>query len=318
MKDAIIKSVTAVLCVIALCITSSVAVGNYTEALKESAKLKGSVSTGGAITPDSGEIIPDAGEVTPDAGEVIPDAGEVTPDVGEVTPDAGEVTPDAGETTPDAGVNKPTANDPTKYTTEQVVKYYKEVMNKSFKAPQVTVKRTETIDISVDEVKPGGDIAADLASKIIDAYAKTTEYSGTFKNGFDVNWPDSPTENFVYPIQLDPKGAKTGTVTKKGNGYEINILVKAETATLDRFPVYNKQCSTPLDLSTVDLFGLEITQADFSYPGTKLKAIVNEKGYVTYSELYMPMSGTGGGKFLVFSATAKVSGSMKRTATYTY
>ncbi len=310
MKETIIKSITAILCVIALCVTSSVAVGTYTDAVKEAAKFTGTASTGGAVVDGDTDA-----DVTPDAGEAIPNEGEATPDAGEeaTTPDAGDEIPTQAEEG-----DAPAANDPTKYTTEQVVKYYTQVMDKSFKAPKVTITRTETISISVDEVSPGGKVAANLASKIIEAYAKTTEYSGTFKNGFDVNWPDSPTQNFVYPIQLDPKGAKTATVTKKGNGYEINILVKSEKATLSAPPTYNKQCSTPLDLSTIDLFGLEITQADFNYPGTKLKAIVNDKGYVTYSELYMPMSGTGGGNFIAIPGKATVSGSMKRTVTYTY
>ncbi len=112
MKETIIKSVTAILCVIALCITSSVAVGNYSDAVKEAAKLTGSASTGGAVVDGDTDA-----DVTPDAGEVTPDAGEPTPeDPSEVTPDAGEETPDAGEETPtEAGKeDAPASGDMTK------------------------------------------------------------------------------------------------------------------------------------------------------------------------------------------------------------
>ncbi len=308
MKEAIIKSVTAVLCVIALCVTSSVAVGNYSEAVKEAAKLSGVAATDGEVVPDA-DITPDIYEETTEADT---DTSDVVPD------DEGETTDVAAdEDTTEADKDKD-VNDPTKYSTEQVVKYYREVMEKTYKAPKVFIKRTETISINVEEVKPGGKTVAKLANKIIEAYAKTTEYSGTFRNGFDENYPDSPTQNFVFPIQLDPKGAKSASVTKKGNGYEIVVNVKAETATLERFPVYNKQCAFPLDLSTVDLFGIKVTQADFKYPGTVLKVSVNDKGYATYAEVYMPMAGTGGGSFIGVDGKATVSGSLKRTATFTY
>ncbi len=58
MKDTIIKSITAILCVIALCITSSVAVNNYSEAVKEAAKLAGTASSTGGEVVNSVE--PDA------------------------------------------------------------------------------------------------------------------------------------------------------------------------------------------------------------------------------------------------------------------
>ncbi len=106
MKETILKSVTAIICVVILCITSSVAVGNYSDAVKEAAKLTGTVSSSGGSA--TGEVTPDAGEVTPDAGEVTPeDTSEVTPDAGEVTPDAGEATPDAGNTGSTANTDKP-------------------------------------------------------------------------------------------------------------------------------------------------------------------------------------------------------------------
>ena len=44
MKETIIKVVTAVLCVVALCVAAFVAVGNYSDALKEAAKLTGTES----------------------------------------------------------------------------------------------------------------------------------------------------------------------------------------------------------------------------------------------------------------------------------
>ncbi len=50
MKETIIKSVTAIICVVVFCITSSVAVGNYSDAVKEAAKLAPVATVGGSNT----------------------------------------------------------------------------------------------------------------------------------------------------------------------------------------------------------------------------------------------------------------------------
>lgn len=58
MKDTIIKSITAIICVVVLCITSSVAIGNYSDAVKEAAKLAPVATVGGnnAATNDGADV----------------------------------------------------------------------------------------------------------------------------------------------------------------------------------------------------------------------------------------------------------------------
>lgn len=312
MKDTVLKSVTALICVVILCITSSVAVGNYSDALKDAAKL------GGETSAFDGTVDNDNVQITPDNSSDL--TSDVTPDITYTTTPAD----DTQTSTPDSDENAtvPTsqdgANDPTAYSKEQVVKYYTESVTKSYNAQKVTIKRTETIAISVDSMTPGGKGALALANKIVEAYAKTTESTKAFSKGVATDDGTYKANDFGFPVALDPKGAKTATVTKKGNNYEINIQVVAEDATLQKFPVYNKQCSFPLDLGAVDLFGLKVTQGDFSYTGTKLKATVGADGYVKQAEVYMPLAGKGGGNFIGISGAAEVSGSMKRTLTFTY
>ncbi|MBQ8228581.1 MAG: hypothetical protein IJZ88_06155 [Clostridia bacterium] len=105
MKEAIIKSIAAVICVVIVCLTVTSAVGTYNDAALKVAELTGSSSQVSGGNVDSGNV--DSGSV--DA--VTPDAGSdaVTPDAGTdaVTPDAGSdaVTPDAG-----ADTNAPATN----------------------------------------------------------------------------------------------------------------------------------------------------------------------------------------------------------------
>lgn len=312
MKETIIKAATAVVCAVIICVTAAVAVGNYSDALNEAAKQSGTVQTGASADENIPDTTPDItvdgmdGAVTETPADGTVEAPDENTDVS--APDAGTDT-----TAPDKGTQ---TNDPTSYSKEQAVRFYTESMNKSFNAPKTTIKTAQTIAISVDEMTPKA--ATKLAKKIVDAYAKTTESTRSFSKGIATDDGKGKAADHVFPANLDPKGAKTATVTKKGNDYEINILVVPEDATLTKFPVYNRQCSFPLDLGSIDLFGLKITQADFTYEGTKIKATVGADGYVKYAEVYMPLAGEGGGNFIGIGGGAAVSGSMKKTATFTY
>lgn len=322
MKETIIKVVTAVLCVVALCVTSFVAVGNYSDALKEAAKLTGTASSESGSTENTETDTP-SDEVSDVPADDTATDNTVADDVTETaTPDADTDTTETVTSDTQTGTTAPATdtkvNDPTSYTKDQVVKYYTESMQKSFNAPKTTIKTTQTIGISVDYVEPGGETAAKLASRIVEKYAKTSEDTKVFVKGGASDDPQYKADSFVFPVNLDPKGAKTATVTKKGNDYEINILVVSEDATLEKFPVYNKQCSFPLDLASVDLLGLKVTRADFTYQGTKIKATVGSNGYVKSAEVYMPLAGTGGGNFIGIKGYAEVSGSMKKSATFAY
>ena len=308
MKELILKSVTAVICVAIFSLTLSSALGDYGEALQKAAEISGSVQTGNGNTDTDSQNSPvqdftDDGIYDNSTDTVIPD------DSTDAT------TPDADATAPDDGAP---ANDPTAYTKDQAVRYYTESMNKSYNAPKVTIKKTDTIAINVEEVSPGGKAAANLANKIVEAYAKTTEGTKAFAKGVATDESKEKASDFSVPVALDPKGAKTATVTKKGNDYEINILVVPESATLEKFPVYNKQCSFPLNLAAVDLFGLKVTKADFNYSGTKIRAVVGADGYVKSAEVYMPLAGSGGGNFIGIKGAATVSGSLRKTLAFTY
>lgn len=308
MKELTLKSVTAVICVAIFSLTLSSALGDYGEALQKAAEISGSVQTGNGNTDTDSQNSPD---------QDFTDDGIYDNSTDTVIPDdsTDATTPDVDATAPDDGAP---ANDPTAYTKDQAVRYYTESMNKSYNAPKVTIKKTDTIAINVEEVSPGGKAAANLANKIVEAYAKTTEGTKAFAKGVATDESKEKASDFSVPVALDPKGAKTATVTKKGNDYEINILVVPESATLEKFPVYNKQCSFPLNLATVDLFGLKVTKADFNYSGTKIRAVVGADGYVKSAEVYMPLAGSGGGNFIGIKGGATVSGSLRKTLAFTY
>lgn len=296
MKQTIIKAVTAIVCVAIFCSTITSALTDYGTAMKDIAASGGS----------SASFADGLGGYSDNAAQ------------GTVGGADSSISTDGTGSAPDESQNVVLEGDPTEYSKEQAVRYYTESMHKSYNYENVEIKKTEVTAISIDYVTPGGDAVARFANKIVETYAKTNEETKTFVNGGATDDPNYKATNYATPVDLDPRGAKTATVTKKGNDYEINILVVPEAATLERPPVYNKQCFFPLDLSTVDLFGLTVTQADFNYSGTTIKAVVTPDGYVKSAEIHMPLSGKGGGNFLAIKGSAEVSGSFSKVILFTY
>ncbi len=311
MKEAIFKSLTALVCVAIFCVSISSGVDKIVEAKKSTFEMNGSDAVFDNNVFENGGDMNYNSDVT--LGGSVDNSGEVDNSGASDNQSAETPIPGATETTP---VGNP--SDPTSYSKEQIVKYYNESMNKSYNTPKVTIKKTDVIAINVESIKPGGDIATNIANKIIKKYAKTTEETKNFVKGGATDDASYKASAFAVPAELDPRGAKTATVTKKGNDYVISIQVVNEAATLKKFPVYNKQCSFPLDLAAVDLMGFKVTSADFNYPGTVLKAVVGADGYVKTAEVYMPMAGGGKGSLIGIDGSATVSGSMTKTIAFTY
>lgn len=312
MKDTVIKSVTAFLCVVAICITSFVAVGKYSDAMKEVAKyqpaagtaLNGGAAGGNSATPADGTDTTDPAADGTDTTDPAADGTDATQAGG--TPAANGAT-----TTKKAGA---TATDPTKYNKDQVVNYYNTCLKNSYNQ-KVTITKTEQIKITVDKVT-GGTPIKNIANSLASKYATANTESMSFVNGKSSTGKTA--DSFTLPTKLVPAGAKTATVKKSGAGYEINITLISEASTLTKFPTYNKQCSYPLDLASVDLSPAKVVQADLTYTGTTLKTIVDGNGRVTSNVVYMPLSGTGAGKAIGITLTADVHGSWNHTATFKY
>lgn len=313
-KLTVIRSVTAVACTAAICITASSSAGRYADAVVERAGYRSGVSvssqdggTGGDYSDDSTFIPED--NVSPADDISAPDDSQAQ---------EGDTSAAASENTTGNGSSSAAAesNDPTKYSVAQIVNYYNTSLKTTYNLPKLTIEKTEDIDIVIDEVHPGGDLFTKLGNKIIDKYAKATTSTGTFAKGQSTTGGDDAQE-FSMHANLEPAGVKTASVKKVGSGYEINILLKPEQATLQNRPKYNSQCANPLDLGSVDLFGLQITQADFNYPGTTLKAVVDSQGRVTSAVCNMQMNGTGAGK-LGLTGSATVHGGMIKSAKFIF
>ncbi len=203
MKEAIIKSIAAIICVVIVCLTLSSAVGTYSEAALKAAEItaaKVSTSVGGSVD-NSGS----SDAVTPDAG-----ADAVTPDAGT---DTEAVTPDAGAdaTTPDAGTtDAPAGNDaPAAMTKADVIKLFNA---ETAKAAKGSYKLTRTGKF-VKNINVGS--ATNALNSIIKGVDENSDL-------------DSVVGGFLG-IKKDPI---TGVVKNgKGEGFDAKYMIKAMNLT---------------------------------------------------------------------------------------
>lgn len=308
-KITIIKSVTAVICAVSVCFSISSAVGKYSDAMIKSAEASGSVEASEDVTAGSeldGNYTAEDTDTQATENEYI-----IATDTTSASTQA-----DKSDKSSTASNGKK-SSDPTEYSAAQIVSYYNDCLNKTYKLSKLKIEKTETIDIVIDDVTPGGDLVVALGNRIVKKYANAQEYTDTFANGKSTTG-GCDAQEFAMHSSLDAKGAKSASIKKSGNGYEINITVVSENATLTKKPIYNAQCSNPLDIASVDLLGIEVTKADFSYTGTTLKAIVDANGRVKTATCYMPLAGTGAGQKIGIKGSATVHGSMIKSATFTF
>ncbi|MBQ8782579.1 MAG: hypothetical protein IJZ57_02260 [Clostridia bacterium] len=224
MKEAIIKSVAAIVCVVIVCLTVSSAVGTYNEAALKAAELIGSASQSSGNVVDN---VVDA--VTPDAGA----SDAVTPDAGT---DAEAVTPDAGAdaTTPDAGTDAPAANNQQSaaLTKADVVKLFNAETAKAAKGSYKltrTGKFVKNIDVgaitgALNSIIKGVDENSDVNS-VVGGFLgiKKDPITGTVTNGKLAE--DIDAKYMIKGMTLTEADVTNFSV----NGNKYTIEVKATT-----------------------------------------------------------------------------------------
>lgn len=314
-KRTVIKSVTAIACVLSFCLSANSAMSKYSDSLIKISEAQNGNHVSASESYSPSESADDSGiDINISTDTTTEPADNSTVDTNDISvTDSSTASTSTGN---NASATQNT-NDPTKYSVAQVVNYYNTSLKNTYNLPKLTIDKVEDIKIVIDNVTPGGNTVTKIGNKIIENYAKATPSSASFEKSKNISGGDDAQE-FSMHANLEPAGVKSATVKKVGNGYEINIALKPEQATLQNRPTFNSQCANPLDLYSVDLFGVEVTQADFNYPGTTLKATVDANGRVTSAVSNMPMSGTGAGKFIGIGGSATVHGSMTKSATFKF
>lgn len=187
----------------------------------------------------------------------------------------------------------------------------------------VTTKKVETIDIQVTELPA---MVASVVNKVVEGFTGTTENEWTFTNGVD---PDGrvPADKIIpgdREAAVDPAGLVSATATPNTDGgYTMTIKFVGEKSTFDGTkntsePTYHMGAMDPLNLGSLDLGPISITEADLSYPGAETTATVDAQGRLVSLHNYLPLEGYGTGGVLGMTLTINMGGSMTTDWTMTY
>lgn len=323
MKQTVFKSITAIICVIAVCIASTTVFGKIGDAMVESAKYApgSAIAANASPSADSSTDGSDASVDAPveDIADVDTDTSSDT-DASSSDETATSASSSSSQSSSSSSASKTNAaNDPTKYTKAQIIAFYNDALKATAKAPRLAVTKSESISIVVDELSFNSDrIKKIINENVLSRYAKPTTEVMSFTNG--VASDNSKAADFIPKAKLEPAGAKSAKITKSGSNYVVSIVSVAEKTTLTN-PTgkYINQCGYPLNLAGVDLgSAIKITQADMSYSGVIIKATVNSKGLLVSSSLDQPLEGTGAGSIIGIKLSGSVHGGMVQNITYKY
>lgn len=210
-------------------------------------------------------------------------------------------------------------------TKEEVAAAYNKALN-AYRAytGKVTTKKTETIDIGVTDLPAA---AAAVVNKVVESFTGTTTNEWTFENGADVADPNRKLADKIIPggrdAAVDPAGLVSGTATANADGgYTMTMVFVAEDSNFDGTqntsnPTYHMGAMDPLNLGSLDLGPITISEAKLHYPGATLEATVDGQGRLVKLSNKLPLEGFGTGK-AVISLTINLAGSMDSLYEMTY
>lgn len=187
----------------------------------------------------------------------------------------------------------------------------------------VHLNKVSTVAITITDC-PGGDSVKSIVQGVVDRYATTSTKDIDYNNGTD---PDGgKLYNRITPGDRDSAlteaGIANATCVADGDGYKMSITLVSEKATFDGTntvnPSHHESCLDPLNLATLDVSPITITNADMTYPGATLEVTVDGQGRMTLFSVKLPLSGSGTGGMTFIKATVGLEGSLDDVYTFTY
>lgn len=260
-KIQVIKSITAFVCVIALCITGVTAADKLSKMTSVSANSSSSSSNASA---DSGT---DAQNDTP---QTDVNGAEETTAPAENATDAGGISTDSGSSSSQSSGNNKSNNTTTAKasngvpaTKAEIVSYCNNALNKA-KAAKVGYDK--------NFVRKGGDNLPSVVSSLIKADKKTTMKKGSA----DIK-DDFPAAGFDWSSKLRESDVASATLKQNGQNYEILLKLGKETN-----PGKGEASSYGRVMSVIDANDAKdmlpgIKSINFSYHDGYVKAVIDSK-----------------------------------------
>ena len=208
-------------------------------------------------------------------------------------------------------------------TKAEIAAAYNKVVNEA-KAytGKVTLKKHDIINVQLPE-----SAVSKVLNPIVANLTQTSPEEYVFDGGKDVNDPNRLISHKIVPngrdVAVEEAGLASATATANADGgYTMVLTFIAETATFDGTtttsqPTHHKTAMDPLDLGSLDLGPVSITNADMKYPGATMTATVDGNGRLVKLEQKLPLEGSGTGKAGI-SVTLEITGSMDGTYEFIY
>lgn len=220
----------------------------------------------------------------------------------------------------------PSGNSAVPSTKAEIVAAYNKAINDAkHYTGKVTLKKHDIIDVQLKDLPA---VAEKIITPVIANLTKTEPKEAVFENAVGVDDNTRELTRWIIPgggrdAALQEAGVASATATANADGgYTMVITLVAETSTFDGTsttsePTHHKSIMDPLELGSLDLGPITISNADLSYPGATMTATVDSQGRLTYLKQQLPLEGTGTGKAGI-SLTLKLAGSMDGTYEFIY
>ena len=238
---------------------------------------------------------------------------------------SGDTTTAAPAPSGDTTTAAPSGNSSVPSSKAEIVAAYNKVVNEA-KAytGKVTLKKHDIINVQLKDLPS---IAEKIITPVITKLTTTNPEEYVFEGGKDVNDPNRYVSHKIVPggrdVAVQEAGVANATATANPDGgYTMSITFIAETSTFDGTsttsePTHHKTAMDPLELGSLDLGPITISNADLSYPGATMTATVDAQGRLVKLEQKLPLEGTGTGKAGI-ELTLKLAGSMDGTYEFIY
>lgn len=334
---AIISSVTAIVCVVAVVITgmsitnqildTNVSIAEKFAAASGSASNSG-VADNNTVVEDSPVVDDSAAveDITSVDDTVVSDDTATNEDT---TADSSKPSTDKGSAATDKATN--TSSAPVGNDIAKIVAYYNTAANntKAYKGTmKLTIVQGSTSKIT-DTSFP--DAAVSIAEGLLPNNYPTKK-TFTVKNGQGNGYNERKQEaenksiNDILAIDGSPKmstltaaGVQSASCSKVNGGYKVVIKLKPETVySFDEKPKHHSSCMDVLDISSDDIKPFEARSMTIKYPGATLTAVINDKNLLSeYSvDEKMDINGSLGWTFI--EGTAVIDASWKQDIKFAY
>ncbi len=228
----------------------------------------------------------------------------------------------SGDTTTAAPAPSGTALPSTK---AEIAAAYNKAINDFRAYPgKLTLKKHDIIDVQLKDLPA---VAEKIINPVVANLTKTEPAEWTFENGLDVTDPNRKLIEKTIPWGREATVTEASLVSASATanpdgGYTMVITFIAEDSNFDGTkntsePTQHMTAMDPLNLGSLDLGPISISEAALHYPGATCTATVDGQGRLVKLYQQLPLEGTGTGKAGI-SLTLNLAGSMDGNYEITY